>query len=75
MTIADAAQSVLRDTGRPMTTTEIYEEIIRRGLYTFGAKNPKSVMTQAIRERSDANHKAKQVLFRKLSHDTYALIP
>ena len=75
MTIAEAAQSVLRDTGRPMTTTELYEEIIRRGLYTFGAKNPKSVMTQAIRERSDANPKAKQVLFRKLSQDTYALVP
>ena len=74
MTIAEAAQSVLRDTRRPMTTTELYEEIIRRGLYTFGAKNPKSVMTQAIRERSDANPKAKQVLFRKVSTDTYALL-
>jgi len=74
MTIAEATQSVLRESGRAMTTTEIYDEIIRRGLYTFGAKNPKSVMSQAIRERSDANPKAKQVLFRMVSQGTYELV-
>jgi len=74
MTIAEAAQSVLRESGRAMTTTEIYDEIIRRDLYTFGAKNPKSVTSQAIRERSDANLKAKQVLFRMVSQGTYELV-
>ena len=74
MTISDAAQSVLRESGRAMTTTEMYDEIIRRGLYNFGAKNPKSVMSQAIRERSDTNPKAKQVLFRMVSQGTYEII-
>ncbi len=74
MTIAEAAQSVLRETGRAMTTTEIYDEIIRRSLYNFGAKNPKSVMSQAIRERSGANPKAKQVLFRQVSQGIYELV-
>ena len=74
MTIAEAAQSVLRESGRAMTTSEIYDEITRRNLYTFGAKSPKSVLSQAIRDRSDANQKAKQVLFRKISQSTYELV-
>lgn len=73
MIIAEAAQSVLRESGKAMTTTEIYDEIIRRDLYKFGAKNPKSVLSQAIRNRSDANPKAKQVIFRKVSSGMYEL--
>ena len=74
MTIAEAAQAVLRRSGRTMTTSEIYEEVIQRDLYKFGAKNPKSVLSQAIRDRSDANPKAKQVLFRMVSKGTYELV-
>ena len=74
MTIADAAQLVLKESGRAMTTSEIYDEIIKRGLYSFGAKNPKSVMSQAIRERSDANPRAKEILFRMVSQGTYEIV-
>jgi len=74
MTIADAVRKVLRDAGRPMSTDEIYEQIIEQQLYKFGAKNPKSVMSQAIRERSDANPKAKILIFRALGNGRYALI-
>jgi len=74
MTIAEAAQAVLRESRKTMSTTEIYDEIVRQNLYSFGAKNPKSVMSQAIRERSDANPKAKQVLFRAVSQGTYELV-
>ena len=74
MTIAEAAQTVLKDAARPMDVNEIYEQIIQRSLYTFGAKNPKGVMSQAIYVRSDAYPKAKQILFKKLSQGTYELI-
>ena len=74
MTIVQAAQTVLRDIGRAMTVSEIYDEIIRHGLYTFGAKNPKSVLSQAMREKSDANPKATLVLFRMVSQGTYELV-
>jgi len=74
MTIAAVAQSVLREAGRAMTVEEIYDEIIRRDLYKFGAKNPKSVMSQTIREKSDANPKAKQILFRMVSQSTYTIV-
>lgn len=74
MTIAEAVQTVLKDTGKPMHVNEIYKQIIQRNLYTFGAKNPKGVMSQAIRERSDANPKAKQVMFKLVSQGTYETI-
>jgi hypothetical protein len=73
MNIAEAARTVLRDSGKPMHVDEIYEQIIHRGLYIFGAKNPKRVMSQASLERSDANLKAKQVMFKLVSQGTFEL--
>jgi len=73
MTIAEAAQAVLKDAARPMHVNEIYEQIIQRNLYVFGAKNPKGVMSQAIYARCDLNPKAKQALFKKLSQGTYEM--
>ena len=73
MTIAEAAQTVLKDAGRALSVNEIYDEIMNRNLYTFGAKNPKGVMSQAIRERSDANPKAKIVLFKSMGKGIYTL--
>ena len=74
MTIAEAAQTVLKEQGRPMSVNEIYDEIMRRNLYNFGAKNPKSVLSQAIRSKSTANSKAPQPLFKQTSQNTYELI-
>jgi len=73
MTITKAAQTVLKNTDRAMHVNEIYEVIIRQNLYTFGAKNPKSVLSQTIREKSTANPKAKTVLFRMVGPGTYEL--
>lgn len=73
MTIADAVKTVLREAGHAMSVNEIYDEIMKRNLYTFGAKNPKGVMSQAIRERSDANPKAKIVLFKSMGKGIYTL--
>jgi len=73
MTIAEAAEQVLKNASKALSVDEIYEEIIQRNLYTFGAKNPKSVMSQAIRIRSDANPKAKSVMFKSLDNGLYQL--
>lgn len=73
MTIADAVKTVLREAGHAMSVNEIYDEIMKRNLYTFSAKNPKGVMSQAIRERSDANPKAKIVLFKSMGKGIYTL--
>lgn len=40
MTIVEAIKCVLGNTPEGLTTKEIYDEIIERKLYSFGAKNP-----------------------------------
>lgn len=74
MTITEAAQTVLRDAGKPLSVQKIYDEIIKRNLYSFGAKNPKSVLSQTIKEKSDANPKSKSVMFKAIGQGTYALV-
>ncbi len=73
MTIAEAAKTVLKEANKPLSVQEIYDTIIQQDLYTFGAKNPKGVMSQTIRERSDANPKAKIVMFKSMGQGIYAL--
>ncbi len=73
MTIAEAAKTVLKEANKPLSVQKIYDTIIQQDLYTFGAKNPKGVMSQTIRERSDANPKAKIVMFKSIGQGIYAL--
>ena len=73
MTIWEAAQVVLRDTQRAMHINEIYDEVLKRNLYTFRAKNPKSVLSQAIRVKSSANPKMIAPAFRVVAPSTYEL--
>lgn len=51
MTIAEAIRAVLQQSRNGMTSKEIYEEIVRRGLYTFGAQKPVDVVNAQIRRR------------------------
>lgn len=44
MTIVEAIKCVLGNTPEGLTTKEIYDEIIERKLYSFGAKNPLGVV-------------------------------
>ncbi len=73
MTISEAAKTVLKEANKPLSAQEIYDMIIQQDLYTFGAKNPKGVMSQSIREHSDANPKAKIVMFKSMGQGIYAL--
>jgi len=73
MTMSDAAKLVLEKHGKPMNITEIYNEIIKNDLYKFGAKNPKGVLSQAMRERSTVNQKAKTTMFHLVSPGVYEI--
>ena len=53
MTIKEAVLKVLSYTKKPMTIKEIYDEIIKQGLYTFGAKNPINVLRNVIERACD----------------------
>lgn len=49
MTIVDAIKVALNNIGKPSTYEEIYQEIIDKQLYEFGAKDPKSIVRVKLR--------------------------
>lgn len=52
MRMADAAYEALKSLGRPATVREIHAEIVRRDLFTFGAKDPISVLGKTMRKHT-----------------------
>lgn len=48
MTIVEAAKRILSE-NEAMSSKEVYEEIVKRGLYEFPAKNPQAVVNAMIR--------------------------
>ena len=74
MTIADAAQTALKNENGPMHIDKIYDAIIGQGLYTFSAKDPKAVLSRTVRMKSTANSKENNPLFRQTNQSTYELI-
>lgn len=55
MRMADAAYEALKSLGRAATVREIHEEIVRRKLFTFGAKDPVSVLGKALRKQTEGS--------------------
>lgn len=53
LTIKDAVIKVLSDEMRPLTADKIYHEIIKQGLYVFGAQNPINVVRNIIESACD----------------------
>lgn len=51
MTIVEAIKDVLGDVPEGLTAKEIYDQIVDRKLYSFGAKNPLGVVNSQIRRR------------------------
>lgn len=67
-TIIETVFDVLRQAGKPMTVSEIYQAIIRDDLYPFGAQNPQAVVyskVSSVCRQTEARIKAgKDVLIR-----------
>lgn len=74
MNIAEAAKTVLQDSSEAMTPADIHAEIVKRNLFKFGAKSPVSVVSSTLRKKSDADPKAKQVLFHMSEKGKYKLV-
>ena len=51
MTIVESIKYVLQQNKEGMTSKQIYDEIIRQGLYSFGAENPVGVVNAQLRRR------------------------
>ena len=48
-TVASCIRIVLKEYPKGLTANEIYNKIIEKNLYVFGAKNPRDVVRQEIR--------------------------
>lgn len=51
MTIAESIKCILAGNSEGLTSKQIYDEIIRQGLYSFGAENPAHVVNAQLRRR------------------------
>lgn len=87
MTIVEAIKQVLSENTASMTSKEIYDQIIKLGLYSFGAQDPVSVVNAQIRRRCAgldfptaypikffeiAGHDGKKLKFRMLSDENHS---
>jgi dnd system-associated protein 4 len=74
ITIADAAESALREIGRPASLDEIYAKILERKLYTFDTDVPEHVLRTQIHRYCDNTTRVDKYVtprFTKLGEDTY----
>jgi len=55
MKIFEAAVIVLSDSGEPMHVKAIYDEIIKKELFKFGAKDPVSVLSKTLSKKSKSS--------------------
>ncbi len=56
MRMVEAAKQALGSLGGgPATAQAVYDEIIKRELFTFGAKNPVSVLSSTMRKATEGS--------------------
>jgi hypothetical protein len=76
LTIAQAAIKVLKEAKQPMTSAEITQMILDKGLYSFNAKDPKAMVRGAIERRTEGINRKNSneiKLFEKNSDHKYQL--
>jgi len=49
MTIVDCIRKILNQSKEPLSISEIFDEIIKNNLYSFNAKDPKTIVRQQLR--------------------------
>ena len=73
MKIYEAAKTVLEEAGHPMHARDIHRRIVQQSLYTFGAKDPVSIVSQSLRKKSADAPNVTEVVFKRTAPGTYAL--
>lgn len=72
MTIKESILKCLEDTKSMLTTTEIYEHIVKKGYYEFGAKKPAHVIYSEIRDlRIKGDTRIKRIKFSGKNYKYY----
>jgi restriction system protein len=52
MTLLDAALTVLKKSNAPMSAEDIYKQICQENLFSFGAKDPLSILKAQLRKNT-----------------------
>jgi restriction system protein len=76
ITVAEAIKIILENPETALTADEIYKQIVERGLYKFGAINPKGVVSGKLRKHCiglDFPSAEPVKYFRLVGDDKYAL--
>lgn len=73
MKIYEAAQTVLKEAGKPMHARDIYRQIVEKGLCSFGAQDPVSIVSQSLRKKSIGARGSSGNVFKRIGPGTYAL--
>lgn len=89
MTIVESIKCILERNSVGLTSKQIYDEIIRQGLYSFGAENPVGVVNAQLRRRcvgldfptaypiklfDIAGYEGKKIKFRLISEEKTAFL-
>ena len=75
-TIAEVAQQVLREFGKPASIAEIYADIVRKNLYEFNTPTPEHVLRTTIRRHTENVERvdtSDEILFELVGEDVYGL--
>ncbi len=74
MKIYEAAETVIRDAGKPMHVRDIHRNIVLKGLFEFKAKDPISVLSKTLRKNAASTEGSSgEAVFRKMDQGTYGL--
>lgn len=78
MTITDAVKAVLSDASKPMTATEVRDEIVRRNLFQFNSSASASIVRTQIRRHCEGEETSKSAAgkkyFRRVAGDRFELL-
>jgi hypothetical protein len=74
LTIIQAAIQAIREIGRPASSVEIFEHIVRENLYVFKAKDPQSVLKSALRRHRLTPKGKTTVLVKEVENNKYQIL-
>jgi hypothetical protein len=77
MTVIEAVLQVMRESGAPMTPSQVFEAIRSKNLYSFGAQSPLGIVRSNMRRHSDVcppEHAASILYLRADSKELYSLM-
>jgi HB1, ASXL, restriction endonuclease HTH domain len=73
LTIVTAAESVLKESGKPMTAAEIHAAVVKKNLFTFGAKDPVAMVRTALRKELRKEEGGRSSRVRQVDRERFAV--